>query len=537
LIGVGLKLTGAMAIGSLGARGALAEPAVDRPVVNTANGRLRGIGTPKLNVFKGIRYAKAARFSPPIPAQPWSGVRDAVAVGSPCPQHNLDSLPWHDPVPPSEDCLFLNVWSPKGARKAPVMVWIHGGAFTWGSGGAPMYDPTSVVERGDVVVVTLNHRLNAFGYLYLAGLSPEFAHSTNLGHLDLREALRWVQRNIAAFGGDPDNVTVFGESGGGLKISALLAMPQAKGLFQRAIVQSGSLPRLRSQDEATAEARALLRELGLTDADVAQLRTIAPERLVAAYDAIAQRHGYWSIPNLPFSVVQDSATAPYQLNDPAALALWKDISLLVGTTEAESVFPFFMEGSVPQPADDAAMQAAIVKRIERVSPATAHGLIEAYRASMPAADGQQLLVAITTGQWMRADAVHQAEHKLAAGGAPAYMYQFAWKEPIMGGRWAVHGADLEFLFDKLDVNSLFVDGDTVPAERAKLDPAGDRFRLRDAMIAAWTNFAHHGRPDTPLLPAWPSYTLAERATMRLDGKSTLIADPYGPAVRELERPF
>lgn len=532
----GLGLTGAFSLAPLGAPdSAAAAPIRDRPLVNTAEGRLRGIGTTSVNIFKGVRYAHAARFQPPVAVSSWTGVREAAAFGPPCPQHNIDSLPWRDPVPENEDCLFLNVWSPKGATKLPVMVWIHGGAFTWGSGGLSMYDSASLAEHGEVVVVTLNHRLNAFGYMYLGDLSSEFAESSNLGQLDLIAALGWIQRNISAFGGDPGNVTLFGESGGALKVSALLAMPKAQGLFHRAIVQSGSLLEFRSEQQGSAEASALLRKLGLSDADVGQLRTIAPARLVAASQALLDEHGYWHLSNLPFAPVQNRATAPYQPTEASALALWKDVGLLVGTTEAESIFPLSLSGAILEPENDARLEAAITAAYSEVGAERAKALVAAYRARSPGANRQELLVEITTGLWMGGAAIRQAELKVQAGGAPTYMYLFGWKEPLFGGHWSAHAAELPFVFDKLETNSLFVDGDAVATERAKLDPAGARFQLRDAMIAAWSSFARHGRPESRLLPQWPPYTLQDRATMRLDGKSGVVADPFGPAVRELQR--
>lgn len=507
-----------------------------QPVVKTAEGLLRGNNVKKLNVFKGIRYGEdtgKSRFRPPVAVQPWNGVREATNLGSPCFQENHDTAPWVDPQPESEDCLFLNVWSPKGASGLPVMLWIHGGAFLWGSGGCPIYDGGDLAERGNVIVVSVNHRLNVFGYLYLGDLSSEFADSANLGQLDLIEALRWVQRNIAAFGGDPGNVTLFGESGGGLKINALLAMPKAKGLFHRAIVQSGSLLKVRNKEAATQDARAVMQELGLPEDNVDALRTMDPSRLVAAYHAIAMRQGFGgSIDNFVFSPVQHAETIPFQPEEPAARNLWKDVPLLVGTTEDETIWLLSLDGSLPQIADDNALEQAVLA-FKDIGAEKARALIAAYRESIPDANRQRLLVAITTGFWMWANAVKLAQLKAETGAAPVYMYLFSWKEPFLGDAWALHGGDIAWVFDKLDMASVYEEKLDTAALRASLDPAGARYKLRDATIAAWSSFARTGDPANRFLPQWPAYTLDSRATMRLDAKSEIVKDPLGPGVRAL----
>ena len=532
-----LKLSASLAMTSMLAKGGIAAAAsdVDRPVAGTAEGVLRGTNEGKMNVFKGIRYGEdtgKARFRPAVPVRPWAGVREATALGSPCFQRNLDTSPWVDPQPESEDCLFLNVWAPRDASGLPVMVWIHGGGFWWGSGGCPIYDGAKLAERGEAVVVSVNHRLNLFGYLYLGELSSEFADSANLGQLDLIEALHWIQRNIAAFGGDPDNVTLFGESGGGMKISALLAMPKAKGLLHRAIVQSGSLTKFSSMESATRDARSVLKELGLPESNVEALRTIPASRLVAAYDAILMRQGFGSTDNLPFAPLQHAATLPFQPEEPAARALWKDVPLLVGTTEEETVWLLSVSGGVPQIADDDALERAVIA-FKDVGEEKTRALVAAYRESMPDADRQRLLVAITTGFWMGGHAVRQAELKAETGGAPAYMFMYSWKEPFLGDAWALHGGDIVWVFDKLEMANVYEDKQDTAALRAQRDPAGARYRLRDATIAAWSTFARTGKPTTALLPEWPAYSPEGRYVMRLDAAQEIVKDPLGADVRAL----
>ena len=261
----------------------LRDTGLDYVTVRTAEGELRGRRNGDTLALKGVRYAESSaganRFRPPVPVLPWTGVRDALEVGDPCYQHNPDWKHWREPTDGSEDCLFLNIWTGGLARKKPVMVFFHGGAYFYGSGGAPMYDGGDLAARGDVVVVTVNHRLHAFGFTYLAGLSEEHADCANVGLLDLVEALRWVKRNIAAFGGDPENVTLVGESGGGGKVSCLMAMPSAQGLFHKAIIQSGSQLNVRSPEDATRDTLQLLEILGIPRDRLSDLSSVDTEAL------------------------------------------------------------------------------------------------------------------------------------------------------------------------------------------------------------------------------------------------------------------
>jgi para-nitrobenzyl esterase len=259
------------------------------PVVRTRSGPVRGALDDGISVFKGVPYGADTgprRFQPPVPPPPWTDVRDATGYGPASPQRGRET------AAQSEDCLYLNVWTPeaqilgKGAGgRRPVMVYIHGGAYSTGSGSAPLYDGVRLCQRGDVVVVTLNHRLNAFGYAYLARLVPEFADSGNAGQLDLVLALKWVADNIAQFGGDPSRVMVFGQSGGGAKIATMMAMPAAAGLFHRAATMSGQQVTASGPANATRRALAWLDALKIRPADAAQVRTLPVERLLEAQAA------------------------------------------------------------------------------------------------------------------------------------------------------------------------------------------------------------------------------------------------------------
>jgi para-nitrobenzyl esterase len=506
-------------------------------LVQTAEGLLRGSLTPRLRVYKGIRYGEdtsSYRFSPPVAVRPWEGVRDASEFGPPCIQTNPDTPPWLDGrTDASEDCLFLNIWAPLRAEKLPVMVWIHGGAYEWGSGGAPMYDGAALAERGDVITVTINHRLNIFGYLYFGGIAPQFADSANLGQLDLVAALRWIRRNIAAFGGDPDNVTIFGESGGGGKISALLGMPSARGLFAKAIMQSGTQLKVRIPQQDDELARAVIAELGIAADAVDELRTIDAHRL---YDAcrtvLADTTLLAADFQLPLAPILDPATIPYQLDTAESHALWADVPVMIGITEEEATYFALQDGRVPDPADDNDLINQAMALFPDLRLDDARRLLTAYRDVMPAADRSRLLIAIATGHWLWGAVETQAALKAAnAAAAPAFVFIFGWQDPFAGGNWAVHGEDVGFVFDNFDIDEYLEFGVNSGALRAEADPLGERFRLRDAVMDAWLSFARDGVPASPLLPQWPAYSTRQRAVMRLDATSSVRNDPWGPAVR------
>ncbi|HEX5321322.1 MAG TPA: carboxylesterase/lipase family protein [Stellaceae bacterium] len=490
------------------------------PVVETQSGKLRGATAGGIHAFKGIPYGAptsgANRFMPPQPAEPWAGVREALEYRGHAPQSPLRAekrpelatvLGPPDATPEGEDCLTLNIWTPGlDAAKRPVMVWLHGGAFAYGSGNRAVTAGENLARRGDVVVVSVNHRLNILGYLHLAERGGErFAHSGNAGTLDLAAALRWVRDNIAGFGGDPGNVTIFGESGGGGKVSVLLAMPAAKGLFHRAVVQSGATIRVSTRERGAALADAVLKELG---GDCDSLQRIPYRKLQGAMAAASRAVGptRWKLlDRYDFGPVADGADLPSQPFDPAAPAISADIPLLIGGTREENGFFLADDDEVWH---GRVTEESLRRRIAAVAGGEAEQVLAAYPGGAP---GDRLIAALTGANfWVRT--VLLAERK-AAQRAPVYMYSLDWRSPFQGGRLKAHHAmDLPFVFDTPDVP------DTTRGA------AGAR-ELAAIVSGVWANFARSGSPKTAAIPDWPAYDTARRATMLFDATCRVANDP------------
>ncbi len=499
------------------------------PIVEVAAGKLRGAHGAGIYSFKGVPYGASTacrnRFMPPRPPQPWAGVRDALAYGDrawqlpnrPKRRAVLETLLGPaDTMPESEDCLTLNLWTPglsDGGRR-PVMVWLHGGAFAYGSGNRAVTDGANLARRGDVVVVNVNHRLNILGFLHLADIGgADWAHSGNAGMLDTVAALRWVRDNISAFGGDPGNVTIFGESGGGGKVSVLLAMPPARGLFHRAIIQSGAAIRVSTRERAHALAEAVLKELGLGAGECERLQDLPAERVLAAITPAARLVGRTRWPLLDrydFGPVVDGGDLPAHPAEPDAPAIADEIPLMVGGTRYESAF--FL-------ADDEAVwsgtlsEADLRKRVAATAGAETDALLAAYRAAMPQARPADLLIAALTGSnfWIRT--VLLAERYAARRRAAVYMYSLDWQSPAHDGRMKAHHAmDLPFVFDNTDVP------DTTAG-------APDARELAARISATWIAFARNGSPDNPAIPTWPAYTTKDRAAMVFDNDCRIAHDP------------
>ena len=493
-------------------------------VVETTAGKVKGIRSNGICGFKGIPYgastAGAGRFSPPKPREPWSGVFEATTFGAPSPQlGGMVSFSPDDTIaPPSEDCLNLSVWTQTTdrSRKRPVMVWLHGGGFDFGAGGIPAYDGANLARNGDVVVVTVNHRLNIFGHLYLGDLGGErYAHSGNVGMLDIVAALCWVRDNIAAFGGDSGNVTLFGQSGGAGKVNAILAIAGAEGLVHKAIAQSGSILWALPRDRATEIARRALDHLGLGTSDLDKLHSLPLAALQEAARAaanFARRPGY--LVNIAFGPVIDGISFSRHPWDPAAPEGAGEIPMMIGTCTDETAL-FLPNTGTPafdllKPAFGGGLTDAELK-----------DLIAVYRRSTPEAAEFDIIVRLSTDRFYRANAIVQAERKLAQGPAPVYMYAFAWTTPARstGAARAPHGIDLPFIFDNLSAG-LFETG-----------PIEDRKTFAATVSRAWAAFASTGAPAAPDLPPWPRYTPARRSTLILDYPQSHVVDDPRPQER------
>jgi para-nitrobenzyl esterase len=412
----------------------------------------------------------------------------------------------------SEDCLVLNIWTPalRDHRKRPVMVWFHGGGFSTGSGGSPVYDGTNLARKGDVVVVSLNHRLSVFGHLYLARLGgTEYAESGNLGVLDLVVALRWIHTNIAEFGGDPGNVTIFGQSGGGAKVSTLMAMPQTRGLFHRAIVQSGSQLDGLTTDEATANALAFLKAAEIPVTDLSRLQKLTFEQLLA----VLRKTGLASGAQPNFSPVVDGKFLPKAPWVPEGPATSATVPMMIGTTKTETTA--LIGGGDPSAfsVDDSSLR----KRLAAWMPADeVDRIIAGYRKATPGAPPSDLFFAITTARRVRQQSWIQAEHKAAQNAAPVWLYELDWQTPVDGGKWqSPHSLDLAFVFDNV-------------AKSESMVGRGDEPRkLAEQMSAAWLAFARTGNPNNKFMPQWTQFHVPERTTMVFDVKSHAVDDFRG----------
>jgi para-nitrobenzyl esterase len=510
----------------------MSEAAEPFPFATTFSGPVRGRHDNGVSIFRGIRYGAPPtgpnRFKPSRRPNPWTAPYDAFSFGASAMQMSMGladasaSSPLKDALAPilpqpedklreSEDCLFLNVWTPGvgDGQKRPVMVWLHGGGFAAGSASWPVYDGTALARNGDVVVVSINHRLNVFGYLYLGDLvGAEYLQSGNAGMLDIMLAIWWVRDNIANFGGDAGNVTIFGESGGGLKVSTLLAMRSARGLIHKAIIQSGPGVRCLSREAATENTSAILEELKLSmPRDLNKLRELPAAALIEAATE-AQRKTTATGRTLWLAPVMDGMTMAGHPFDPVASPAAAKVPLLIGHTRHEGTFfiaadPKF--GGFTR--EDLAARAQTMARAKSTALVAA---LETYRAG---ASPTELIADLWTSTWAFAGSVTIAERKSAQEPA-VYAYMLDWPTPVVGGvLGATHALDLPLVFNNVECARVFV------------GPGSDPQLLAQRMQAAWVSFARTGNPNCPELPDWPAYDTQSRATMIFNMTCRVENDP------------
>jgi para-nitrobenzyl esterase len=485
--------------------------------VETIAGKIRGYIRNDIYTFKGVPYgantAGELRFLAPSKPTPWTGVRTTMQYGCVCPQQKRESwkldelaflMDWDDGHP-GEDCLVLNIWTPSlsDGRKRPVMVWLHGGAYIVGSGHElKCYDGENLSRRGDVVVITFNHRLGILGYLNLSGLGDDrFTDSVNVAMLDIVRALEWVRDNIASFGGDPGNVTVFGQSAGGAEISALMAMPGAQGLFHRAIVQSGSINAQGTRDHAVQLRDAVLKELGLTSSNIRPIQNLPVERIIAVGTAVASRTGIRWRPWV------DGRILPSNPFYPAAPSMSANVPMLIGTVMNET-------SPIGAPNSELLYE-DVEKRARTMYGDKGQSIIEMARRLHPQAKLVELSTLLDAD--FAINALLQARRKSALRAAPAYMYLFAWHTPVLDGRpLAFHQSELPFVFDNADRCAPITGGGSEP--RALAAKVSD----------AWINFARSGNSNHQGLPDWPAFTTENGATMVFDSVCQLQSYPDRP---------
>ncbi|MBU4317957.1 MAG: carboxylesterase/lipase family protein [Proteobacteria bacterium] len=489
---------------------------MNETIASTQYGQIRGyVRDSGIHVFKGIPYGTDTggknRFLAPEPPEPWTGIKDTLEYGPACPQPpmSFDSINEYM----SEDCLKLNIWTSSldRAAKRPVMVWLHGGGFTSGSARTALTDGSNLARTGDVVVVSLNHRLSIFGFLCLESVcGPDFADSANAGMLDIVLGLKWVRDNIEAFGGDPGNVTIFGESGGGRKVNIMMGMPSAKGLFHRGIIQSGAHPRGVPKHFADRFARGFFDWLKIKPGDLATLQQIPSKQL---FKETARYLRKTEDPQLPvgqagrwmvLSPVLDGRVLPANPFDPA-WDLGADVPLIIGTNKDEmSIFYAGMPNAGEM--DD---QQLLEKLRPMFGDQTAR-VIEVHRRKRPEETPWDLFVSITSED-RRLLSVETAERKSKLGGAPVYMYLFTW-ESNYGLLKAAHTMEIPFTFNNIEKTAI-------------VGTRKDRFQLGMVISQAWVHFARTGNPDHTAIPHWEPYDTENRATMLFDVPCKLEHDP------------
>ncbi len=475
-----------------------------KPIIKTTSGTISGSIEDSVFIFRGIPYAKAERFMPPQAPDAWEGVRECNNFGPVARQ----VAPWYpDSVQNEKELFTVNVWTQgiNDGKKRSVMLWLHGGGFHIGASNDPMTYGKAMAKKGDVVFVSVNHRLNILGYLDLSACGPDYAQSANVGMLDIVKALEWINKNIENFGGNPSDVTICGESGGGGKVGTLMCMPAAKGLFHKAIIQSGTLLNVMTKEKSQALGLAVLENLGLTKEDVKKLDTIAyPDLVKAGNEAIAKISGPRK-PGTPtmfgFSPSADGDVLLQQPFSPGFAEISKDIPLMIGTTLNELMRTVYGE-------KDLTMEQAKERLAKEYGDKT-NQYIELFAKAYPNYTPQDLL---SIDKVFRPFTIRTADARAVQGNAPVYTYLLAWKSQVdSASKGSFHGLDIPLAFNNVDLRPDWT-GNTEEA-----------WKLADKMSSAWINFIKTGNPNVEgVLPKWEPYTAENGATMYFDNECRMV---------------
>ncbi len=480
-------------------------------IIETKSGKIQGYIDSGIHIFKGIPYAEPPiedlRFKPPVDKKPWNGVCNATEYGPDAFQGKTD-LFYRSPKK-SEDCLMLNVWTPgTDEKKRPVMFWIHGGDFIAGSGASPLYDGSNLSRHGDVVIVTINYRLGAFGFLYIPGVTA------NVGLLDQIAALKWVRDNIKTFGGDPNNITIFGQSAGGHAVITLLAMPSAKGLFHRIISQSSGFFAPKPNEKTTKK---LFRELGLKPGNIDELRNVPAKKIMKAQKII-----YWRDPMefSPFAPRIDGDTIPKHPMEAIKNGAGKDIEILIGCTldEVKLLTALILKPIIEKWSEEELKQALLgfIIKSSNLTKEKFERLFEIYKEVLGGSEIFDIIAAIHTDAASHIPVIRHAE-ALQVYQENTYHYIFTWPSPAMGGKLgACHMIELPFIFSTL--------------HKPKVDlffgKGPDAENLSEKMMDTWVSFARNGNPNHDGIPEWPSYDIEKRSTMMFGKEIKIVEKPF-----------
>lgn len=505
----------------------------DYQITDTKCGKLRGYRENGVTIFKGIPYAADAsginRFKKAAPVQPWAGVRDALQLGFPSIQPPNQTYGLNEPDP-SENCLVLNIWTPANDnKKRPVMVYNHGGGFRTGSGGSTSQDGANLARMYDVVVVATNHRLGLLGFLYLDELAgEEYQGSGNRGVQDIAVALKWINENIEQFGGDPQNVMIFGESGGGMKTSCLYAMPEAAPYFNKASIESGPGVEIIEAEDAAQTTFELLEYFDISKKDWRKLLEVPADKLLEAQDKLPRKPsshsgGFYGIANSgvgSFGAVKDGNVMPFHPFAPEAPDISKNKPLQVGWNEDEYIFFAMTSGDTEV---FTLSEEQLKKRLQNDFGDNAELIRKTYHEADPTKSPGEIYIAIRSIMMMGLGSIAIAERKAKQGGAPAYLYNFGYKSnmKIPGTEFeagSMHALDIPFKFYNV--------------EGGMAGTKDDRFEASRNFTSLWTSFACNGKPDAKGQPEWPAFNLQDRSLMRIDTECSVINDRY-KLVREM----